>query len=131
MRRSSHAELLLYFRTDHAHAVDGFTYDKDIVVEIEAEDEAKARVIMSDYFGLKWAFCYLEIPDMKYFPRGTKKLQQRRQVINKLNDFDKKNLLDFIEEKFSAWEEWCISYVPDVSSYAEEVHNKLKEETGS
>ena len=61
----------------HVHSVDGFTYDKNVVVEIEAEDEGKARLIMADYFGLKWAFCYLEKPDMNYFPRGIKKLGRK------------------------------------------------------
>lgn len=62
------------FGQAHAHAVGGFTYDKDVVVVIEAEDEGKARKIMSDAFGLKWAFCYRELPDMRLFPRGLKRL---------------------------------------------------------
>lgn len=62
------------FGQAHAHAVGGFTYDKDVIVEIEAEGKGEARKIMSDAFGDKWAFQYDELPDMSFFPRGLKKL---------------------------------------------------------
>lgn len=62
------------FGQGHVYSVDGYTYDKDVVVLIEAEDEGKARKIMCDSFGLKWELCYKELPNMRYFPRGVKKL---------------------------------------------------------
>lgn len=62
------------FGFSHAHAVSGFTYDKDIVVQIQAESYGHAREIMVQYFGTKWAFQYESVPDMSYFPRGIKEL---------------------------------------------------------
>lgn len=58
------------FGQQHVHSVDGVTFDKDLVVEIEAEDYNAAREKMAETFGLKWAFQYDEMPDMDYFPRG-------------------------------------------------------------
>lgn len=55
----------------HAHAVNGITFDKDCVVEIEADDP---RQVMYETFGQKWAFEYSNLPDMRYFPRGVIKL---------------------------------------------------------
>lgn len=55
----------------HAHAVNGFTYDKDVVVEITAPDP---RAVMLRAFGREWAFEYCEVPDLKWFPRGVKVL---------------------------------------------------------
>jgi hypothetical protein len=62
----------------HVHAVNGFTYDKDIVVEIIADHDDHARQIMIRNFGTMWAFQYEEVPNMKYFPRGIKKLNPIR-----------------------------------------------------
>lgn len=56
----------------HAHAIAGFTYDKDIVVKITAENP---REVMVKYFGLKWAFEYEDCPELYYFPRGVKELK--------------------------------------------------------
>ena len=56
------------------HRVGGFTYDADIVVEIEAENEDIAREKMFTNFGAKWSMQYNKLPDMSYFPRGIKKL---------------------------------------------------------
>lgn len=56
----------------HAHAVRGFTYDKDIVVKITADDPRK---IMQDTFGNKWSMEYKDQPpNMALFPRGIKVL---------------------------------------------------------
>ena len=59
------------FGQNHAHAIDGFTYDKDIVVKITAEDP---RAKMVEVFGQKWAFEYNERPDMSFYPRGIKEI---------------------------------------------------------
>ncbi len=62
------------FGQDHAHAVRGFTYDKDVIVKITADDP---RQVMFDNFGPKWAMQYNEdeLPDLlPYFPRGVKEL---------------------------------------------------------
>lgn len=60
------------FGQSHAHSVDGFTYDKDVVVQITAEDP---RSEMVKAFGMKWGMEYRERPKMDYFPRGIKVLQ--------------------------------------------------------
>jgi hypothetical protein len=62
------------FGQSHSHLIKGFTYDKDLVVEIEAESKSEARNIMFRFFRDKWAFLYDELPDMSLFPRGIKKL---------------------------------------------------------
>lgn len=60
------------FGFDHAHAVGGFTYDKDIVVKITAPDP---RAVMLATFGREWSFEYTkEQLDLSYFPRGIKEL---------------------------------------------------------
>lgn len=63
------------FGQNHVHSVGGFTYDKDIVVKITADDP---RQVMFDTFGPKWAMQYepREITDsfLSSFPRGVKEL---------------------------------------------------------
>jgi hypothetical protein len=59
------------FGFGHAHNVNGFTYDKDILVKITADDPRK---VMFDTFGAKWAMEYDEPPDPIYYPRGIKEL---------------------------------------------------------
>jgi hypothetical protein len=59
------------FGQGHVHSVDGFTYDKDIVVKITAEDP---REVMFATFGRTWAMQYDKPPRMEYFPRGIKEL---------------------------------------------------------
>lgn len=64
------------FGFGHVHAVNGFTYDKDVVVKIKAPDP---RQIMFNTFGRMWAMQYNEeevTPEfMLYFPRGIKELK--------------------------------------------------------
>ena len=62
------------FGQSHAHSVGGFTYDKDVVVEIEAVGSNTARQIMFDTFGRTWSMQYDKCPDLSYFPRGVKVL---------------------------------------------------------
>ena len=59
------------FGQSHVHSVNGFTFDKDVVVKITSENP---RDSMVKYFGHTWAFEYDKEPDMKYFPRGIKEL---------------------------------------------------------
>jgi hypothetical protein len=63
------------FGFGHVHEVGGFTYDKDVVVKITADDP---RQVMFDTFGRKWAMQYepkeITATFMKYFPRGIKEL---------------------------------------------------------
>lgn len=59
------------FGQSHVHSIDGFTYDKDVVVKITAEDP---RDVMVANFGQVWAFEYEYEPNMKFFPRGIKEL---------------------------------------------------------
>ena len=58
----------------HTHSYNGKTLDKDIVVEMSAEDSTEARERMFELFGKKWAFQYNEKPDMSFFPRGIFKI---------------------------------------------------------
>lgn len=53
----------------HVHVIGGFTYDKDIVLEITAPEP---RTIMFNTFGNKWAMEYDSPPTMCLFPRGIK-----------------------------------------------------------
>ena len=61
------------FGFGYTHSVNGFTYDKDIVVKITAEDP---RQVMFDTFGPKWAMQYNSLDELKleYYPRGVKEL---------------------------------------------------------
>lgn len=63
------------FGQNHTHSVNGFTYDKDIVVQIDAKNSNGARTIMFNIFGKKWSMQYEELPDMSYFPRGIKRVR--------------------------------------------------------
>ena len=54
----------------HAHSVNGKTFDKDCVVEIEAEHSEDARATMFEHFGAKWHRRFDSPPDMSYYPRG-------------------------------------------------------------
>ena len=62
------------FGQSHVHSVGGTTFDKDCVVEIEAESAEKAREKMFYFFGAKWSFQYDKKPDMSFFTRGIIKL---------------------------------------------------------
>lgn len=59
------------FGQGHVHTIDGFTYDKYIVVKITARFP---RAVMVEWFGNKWAFEYSKQPNMEYFPRGIKEI---------------------------------------------------------
>jgi hypothetical protein len=56
----------------HVHSVNGKVFDKDCVVQIDADDADKAREIMVEHFGQKWAFQHSQghPPDMTFYPRG-------------------------------------------------------------
>lgn len=62
------------FGQTHVHSVNGFTFDKDVVVQISATDSNSARQKMFDYFGDKWGMEYISKPNMSYFPRGIKEI---------------------------------------------------------
>ncbi len=63
------------FGQDHAHSIRGYTYDKDVIVKITADDPRK---VMFENFGERWGMQYDEselTPEMlSYFPRGIKEL---------------------------------------------------------
>ena len=63
------------FGQQHIHKVDGFLYDKDIVVEITA---ANPRAEMFRIFGDRWAAEYENLQAVeveKYYSRGVKKIK--------------------------------------------------------
>lgn len=51
------------FGQNHAHSVNGRTFDKDTIVKITAEEP---RDVIVAHFGLKWAMEYDECPNMEY-----------------------------------------------------------------
>ena len=61
------------FGQNHAHTVNGFTFDKNVVVKITAPDP---RAVMFETFGQKWAMQYDRLEDVKieYYPRGIREL---------------------------------------------------------
>lgn len=59
------------FGQSHVHSCNGVTLDKDIVIEVTAEDPAER---MFELFGPKWSMSYTNKPDMSYYPRGIYKL---------------------------------------------------------
>ncbi len=60
------------FGQSHVHSVGGFTYDKDVLVKITAEDP---RQVMFDNFGRKWAMQYDDPPEPRFYPRGIKEVK--------------------------------------------------------
>lgn len=62
------------FGQDHAHAVNGKTFDKDCVAIIKCENRNDGRAKAFEYFDIKFCFEYHEdefqMESMKYFPRG-------------------------------------------------------------
>jgi hypothetical protein len=62
----------------HVHSVNGKTFDKNCVVEIEATSFCAAKTEMLYHFGIKWAMQYTKLPDMSFFPRGIIKIKQER-----------------------------------------------------
>lgn len=61
------------FGQDHRHVIDGIFYDKDVILEIEAENQEQAHVLMFQHFNSKWSMCYSLRPadrQLAFFPRG-------------------------------------------------------------
>jgi hypothetical protein len=58
----------------HAHAVNGFTYDKDVIVKVTAP---YPRAVMLRTFGQQWSMEYRTLDDvgMNHYPRGVKELR--------------------------------------------------------
>jgi uncharacterized protein YegJ (DUF2314 family) len=56
------------FGQDHAHRVGDFTYDKDVIVKVTANDP---RAVMFATFGRKWSmqYCEADIPNMIHHSR--------------------------------------------------------------
>lgn len=60
------------FGQDHVHRVNGITLDKDILLEIEADDEGEARRRVWKTIGPEWHRVYTEDTiKLEYFPRGS------------------------------------------------------------
>ena len=63
------------FGQDHAHRVNGETFDKDCVAVIETEHQNDGRAVAFELFGPKFCMEYGEEywnheTQMKWFPRG-------------------------------------------------------------
>lgn len=66
---------IITFGQQHTHRVNGFTFDKNSVAIIKAEDEHKARDVAFELFNNKWHMSHLERHfdadnTIKYYPRG-------------------------------------------------------------
>ena len=55
------------FGQTHVHSVNGKTWDKDVIVQITAEDPLQ---VMFDTFGRQWAMEYDKPPQLDLFPKG-------------------------------------------------------------
>lgn len=67
--------ILVTFGQEHAHRVNGYTFDKDSVAVITANSEKEAREIAFELFGPKFFTTYSEAEfdqsgDIRYYPRG-------------------------------------------------------------
>ena len=61
----------------HVHSVNGKTFDKDCVAEIEAEDRGEAHTMAMDIFNKKFHNCIDEVDlekALEYYPRGVIKV---------------------------------------------------------
>ena len=60
------------FGQQQTHTIDDIFLDKDVLVVIEAEDEAEARDRAFKAFKMEWSFMYTdETVELEWFPRGT------------------------------------------------------------
>ena len=68
------AKTYVTFGQDHAHSVNGKTFDKDCVAVIECKDAAEGRELAFEYFNGLFCFEYHEqmfnMNSMLYYPRG-------------------------------------------------------------
>ena len=66
-------KIYITFGQIHVHSVNGVTFDKDCVAEIEAEDYQKGREIAHSLFKGEFATSYTKEQieeQLHYFPRG-------------------------------------------------------------
>lgn len=75
-------KLWITFGQDHTHRVNGVTWDRNIVAEIDCFDYAEGRQIAEDLFGTKFAFSYTpqELQaNIHLFPRGVVNIDPLRR----------------------------------------------------
>lgn len=62
------------FGQDHAHSVNGRTFDKDSVAIVEAPTYPECHAKVQEFFGLKYCTDYPEkywdVSSVKFYPRG-------------------------------------------------------------
>lgn len=64
-------KIYISFGQIHEHDVNGVTFDKDCLAEIECNNHEHGREIAFDLFGDKWFTSYEDINEViRYFPRG-------------------------------------------------------------
>lgn len=68
------------FGQAHVHYVNGMTFDRNIAVEITAEDP---RAEMIRLFGRTWGFEYSERPEDRFIPRGVYQIDKSSNVNDK------------------------------------------------
>jgi len=59
----------------HEHVINGQTFDRNCVAEVECESRAHGRLIAFACFGPKFFTTTEKLPDMSFFPRGIIKLR--------------------------------------------------------
>ena len=66
--------IYITFGQEHAHSVNGKTFDKNCVATIECLSEIEGRDKAFKYFGPKWCFSYFDKQFdknmMSFYPRG-------------------------------------------------------------
>lgn len=77
-------KLFISFGQVHCHSINGKTFDKNCIAEIECNDYKHGREKAFEYFGDKFAFDYLEKElnekVMSYFPRGIIKVEAQDEM---------------------------------------------------
>ena len=65
-------KFFISFGQGHAHRIDGFTYDCDSLMLVEAKDEMTARLGLNQLLKGKWSSLYHQLSSdtLRYFPRG-------------------------------------------------------------
>lgn len=70
--------LYITFGQAHAHRIGGQLFNRDCVARITARTFDGCRARAFELFGVKFAFSYVEQPDMGYYSRGVIDVPKRK-----------------------------------------------------
>lgn len=70
------------FGQAHRHVIDGLTLDKDVVLQVYADDYNAARQTVTRLVGVEWSMQYEDIKDVgiEHYPRGVATLPFQHTV---------------------------------------------------